>query len=103
MVLIYTSYPDHGEAEKMAQKIVEGKMATDIDIWPIKSIFISAKDGIMKQREESVLLIKTSESKVQDLEIMIQENTNQRMPCIATIDVRRVNRAYKEWMAQCIQ
>lgn len=103
MVLIYTSYPDHGEAEKMARAIIEKKMAIDIDIWPINSVYISARDNQIKQKEEAVLLIKTAESKVQDIENLIQETTNQKMPCIATIDVRRVNRPYKEWIAQCIQ
>lgn len=103
MVFIYTSYPDGEEAEKIAKSILEKRMATDVDLWPINSVYISSKDNELKTRQESALLIKTTESKVQDIENLILTDNPQRTPCVATLDIRRVNREYKEWMAQCIQ
>jgi len=33
---------------------------------------------------------------------MISENHSYSTPIIASIDVRRINRAYKEWMSEVV-
>ncbi|PKL72070.1 hypothetical protein CVV26_03055 [Candidatus Kuenenbacteria bacterium HGW-Kuenenbacteria-1] len=33
---------------------------------------------------------------------MVQENHSYNVPCIAAIDIKRINPAYKEWLAKYI-
>lgn len=101
MVIIYTTCQNNEEAKKIGKLIVEKKFASCVNIWPIDSIYWL--ENKVKTDDESVLLIKTIEAKVQQIENLIAQNHSYSTPCIAVVDVRRVNRAYKEYMAQCIQ
>jgi periplasmic divalent cation tolerance protein len=97
MVFIYSTCRDLEEARKLSKLIVEKKIAACVNMWPIESCY--TWEGALKCENEHALLIKTSESKVQDIEDIIQENHSYSTPVVATVDVRRVNRAYKEWMS----
>ena len=101
MVLIYTTCQNSEEAKKIGKLIVEKKFASCVNIWPIDSIYFWENE--VKNDDEAVLIIKTIEAKVQQIEDLIMQNHSYSLPCIAVVDVRRVNRAYKEYMSQCIQ
>lgn len=101
MVLIYTTCQNSEEAKKIGKLIVEKKFASCVNIWPVDSIYFWENE--VKNDDEAALLIKTIEAKVQQIEDLIMQNHSYGLPCIAVVDVRRVNRAYKEYMSQCIQ
>ena len=101
MVLIYTTCQNSEEAKKIGKLIVEKKFASCVNIWPIDSIYFWENE--VKNDDEAVLLIKTIEAKVQQIEDLIMQNHSYSLPFIAVVDVRRVNRAYKEYMSHHIQ
>lgn len=101
MIFIYTTCQNQEEARKIGKLIIEKKLAGCVNIWPIDSIY--PWKGEIKEDDEAVLLIKTSEAKLQEIEDLIQSNHSYSIPCIASIDIHRINRPYKEWLARYIE
>lgn len=100
MIFIYTSCQNIEDAKRLAKLVLDKKLANDIDIWPIDSL--SLGNGGIKEEKESALLMKTSESKLAEIESLILANHTYKTPCIAAIDVRRINREYKERLMRYI-
>lgn len=100
MVFIYSTCRDVEEARRLSKLIVEKKIAACVNMWPIESCYIW--EAAMKCENEYALLIKTNESKVQDIEDIIHQNHSYSTPIVAAIDVKRINRAYREWMSGVI-
>lgn len=101
MILIYTTCRDILEAKQLGKLIIEKHLAACVNIWPIESIYFW-KDKLTED-QEAVLLIKTHESKVANIEELILKNHTYATPFIGSIDVRRLNREYKEWMLTVIK
>ena len=101
MVLIYTTCRDIDEAKKIGELLVKNGLAACINTWTIESCYMW--EGAMKCETEGALFIKTLESKVPDVENLIEQNHSYATPFIGAIEVKRLNRAYKEWMTQVIR
>lgn len=101
MVLIYVTCKDQEEAIKLGKILLNRKIAACINTWPIKSISRNGNE-ILKEIEEIVLLIKTVEQRVQQVEQVIRENHSYKIPCIATIYSDRINVEYKEWLTRLV-
>ena len=56
----------------------------------------------MSERE-AVLIVKTNEQKVQEVENLILQNHTYATPFVGVINLQRVNREYKEWMQKVMQ
>lgn len=89
------------EAQKLGQLIIENKDAACIDYWPIISCY--NKDDQTHTETRALLLITTFEPKIDEVTNWIALNHNASVPMIAGVDVRRINRPYKEWMSNKIQ
>ena len=98
MVFIYTTCEKTEEAEKLAKLIIEKKMGACVDFWPVNSCY--KWEGATSIHSEIMILITTLESKLEDVNELISQNHTYAVPLIAGVDVRRINRAYKEWMTQ---
>lgn len=96
MVFIYTTCQNSEEARKIGKIVVEKKLAGCVNIWPIESIYFWEDE--IKEDDEAVLLIKTVESKVSEIENLILQNHSYSTPIIAVINIHRINREYKEWL-----
>lgn len=86
------------EAEKLAKLIIEKKMGACVDYWPVNSYY--RWEGSAGLHSEVMILITTFESKLEDMNELISQNHTYATPLIAGVDVRRVNRSYKEWMTE---
>jgi len=100
MVLIYSTCRGEEEARKLARLLMERNLASCVNIWRIGSIY--KWEGDLREEREVAFLIKTLESKVQDIEDLIVSNHEYATPFIGVVDIRRINRAYKEWMSQVL-
>jgi len=100
MVFVYTTCRDAAEAKKLGRSMVEKRLAACVNITPIESIY--EWEGKIVDDQEAVLLIKTSEPKVAALEELIEKNHSYATPLVGMVEVRRVNRRYKEWMTQVL-
>ena len=100
MVFVYTTCRDAAEAKKLGRSMVEKRLAACVNITPIESIY--EWEGKVVDDQEAVLLIKTTEPKVEALEELIEKNHSYATPLVGMVEVRRVNRRYKEWMTQVL-
>jgi uncharacterized protein involved in tolerance to divalent cations len=71
-----------------------------VDYWPVKSIY--EWKGEFKEVPQVMLTVTTFESKLEDVTDLISKHHSYSAPLIAGIDVRRINRPYKEWMTSQI-
>jgi len=100
MVFIYTTCRDVEEAKKLGELMISKHLAACVDFWPIESCY--EWQGAMKCEKEYAVLVKTNEPKVAEIEDLITANHSYQVPFVGMVDVRRLNRAYKEWMAQVV-
>ncbi len=98
MVFIHTTCATAKEAEDLGKLIVEKKMGACVHSWPIRSMY--RWEGEFKNVEEIMMVIVTFESKLEDVNDLISKHHSYSTPMIAGVDVRRINRAYKEWMTE---
>jgi len=96
MLIIYTTCANTDEAKRLAKEIIDKKLAACVNFWPIGSMY--TWEGKFKAVSEVMISIKTFESKRQELEDFISHDHKYSCPIIAGVDIRRINRSYKEWM-----
>lgn len=101
MVFIYTTCRDAEEGKKLSELIIGRHLAAGTNMWPVESCY--EWEGALKCEKEYAVLIKTNEAKVQDIEELVIANHSYSTPFIGTVDVRRLNREYKEWMSQIVR
>ncbi|MBI5733187.1 divalent-cation tolerance protein CutA [Candidatus Jorgensenbacteria bacterium] len=100
MIFIYTTSPNLEEAKKLAEVIIDKKLASAVNLWPTQSIYMWK--GEKREGEGAVLFIRTLESKLQEIEDLIGTHNMHGIPCVAAVDVRRINRHYKEHLVECV-
>lgn len=97
MIFIYTTCASKKEAKKLSKLIINKKMGVCVDYWRVNSMYNWENE--IKQISQIMILITTLESKLEDINEVISNNHGYSIPLIAGLDVRRINRSYKEWMA----
>ena|SRR6266568_6818429 len=100
MVFIYTTCANTDEAKLLGKLIIDKKMGACVDYWPINSMY--NWEGELKELSQTMLMITTLESKLEEVNDLISKHHSYSTPLIAGIDIRRINRAYKEWMTEKI-
>jgi periplasmic divalent cation tolerance protein len=96
MIFLYITCKNMDEARAIAKAVIEKKVAGCVNIFPVQSIY--QDDGGAKEVSEVSLLVKTSDSKVQDVEDLVRGLHSYKTPCIASLSLWRLNREYKEWL-----
>lgn len=89
------------EAKELGSLIIEKKIAACVDFWPIYSCY--NWEGTFQFVSQTMLLITTFESKIDQVNQIISDNHTYSVPLIAGVDVRRINHLYKEWMMEVIE
>jgi periplasmic divalent cation tolerance protein len=98
MVFIYTTCATSEEAKRIGKLIINKKLGACVDFWNVESMY-NWKNKLI-QVPQVMLMISTFESKLETVNDLISEHHSYSTPLIAGVDVRRINRAYKEWMMQ---
>ncbi|MCR4328595.1 MAG: divalent-cation tolerance protein CutA [Patescibacteria group bacterium] len=101
MVLIYTTCKNTEEAVKIGKIILDKKLASCVNIWPLQSMYYW--QGRLENHLETGMLVKTLEHHLSEIESLIEANHSYATPYIGAIEVRRFNRAYREWMSSVIK
>ncbi len=101
MVLVYTTCKNTEEAVKLGKFILDRKLASCVNLWPIQSMYYE-KD-VLQNHLETAMFIKTLESHLAEIEELIEQNHSYAIPFIGAIEVRRFNRKYREWMGTAIK
>lgn len=101
MVLIYTTCKDVNQARELGTKILRARAAACVNVWPMESLYWS--DGDVTEATEAVLLIKTSEARIAEIEEFLEKHHGYSTPFIGAISVHRLNLKYREWASNVIK
>lgn len=97
MLVVLTTTPNIEEAENLARKIVEAKLAACVQILPqMKSFYFW--EGEIQTEPEHLLLIKTVEERFEELEDFIQVNHSYDVPEIVAVSSEKVSKSYFDWV-----
>lgn len=97
MLIVLTTTPNADEAENLARKIIEAKLAACVQVLPTMKSFYVWKDAVQTDSEH-LLLIKTSDEKYAALESFIQSNHSYEVPEIVAIEAEKVSESYLNWL-----
>ena len=99
VLLVITTLPDRAAAEKLADALVEARVAACVNILaPCRSVY-RWKEAVQHD-EEHPLLIKTTTERYAALEAAIRARHPYERPEIVAVPVKRGLPGYLDWVAQ---
>ena len=102
MIIVVTTTPTINEAEALAEKVVEARLAACVQILPrMTSIYFW--DGKMMKEGEHLLLIKSLPEKFDELGKFITANHSYDVPEIVAVDAERVSEPYLSWIKETLR
>jgi len=97
-LLVFTNLPDRAAAERIADALIEQRLAACVNILaPCRSVY-RWKDALQHD-EEHPLLVKTTSERYAALEAAIRAAHPYELPEIVALPVERGLPAYLEWVA----
>ena len=100
--LVLTTVSSQEEARKLANALVERRLAACVNILPKIDSIYRWKDKIEKS-QEFLLLIKTAESAVAKLRDAIQELHSYEVPEFIVLRIEDGSEAYLKWIDESIK
>lgn len=98
MLLVVTNVPDRAAAERMADMLVEKRLAACVNILaPCRSVY--RWKGDVQHDEEHPLLMKTTVERYPALEQALRAAHPYELPEIIAVPVERGLPAYLDWVA----
>ena len=102
MIIVLNTNPNMAEAEMLAKKIIEAKLAACVQILPKIKSFYFWKDKI-EEDAEYLLLIKTLEDNFTELETFINKNHSYDVPEIVALEAKDVSESYLDWIKDTLK
>jgi periplasmic divalent cation tolerance protein len=102
MLVVLTTTSNLTEAETLAEKIVEAKLAACVQILPAMKSFYFWEGAVQKETEH-LLLIKSLSEKFDALEKFIQTNHSYSVPEIVALPAEKVSESYLGWMQEYLK
>ena len=97
-LLVLTNLPDRASAERLADSLVEHRVAACVNILaPCRSVY--RWKGAVQRDEEHPMLIKTTAERYAALEQAIRSGHPYELPEIIAVPVERGLPAYLDWVA----
>ena len=97
-LLVFTNLPERAVAERLAQTLVEKKLAACVNILaPCRSVY--PWKGAIQHDEEHPMLIKTTRERYAALEQAIRAGHPYELPEIIAVPIERGLPAYLDWVA----
>jgi periplasmic divalent cation tolerance protein len=97
MLVVLTTTPNTEEADALARKIVEARLAACVQVLPPMKSFYFWENEIQADSEH-LLLIKTLPEKFDELKDFIQTNHTYGVPEIVALPAEKVSESYLGWM-----
>lgn len=94
--MVITTAPDREEAEKLAQGILENRLAACVQLSDIRSFFFW--EGEVQNDDEVSLFIKTTSKRYPDLESYIREYHPYEVPDIIQLPITGGLPEYLSWL-----
>ena len=97
-ILVYTTVGDHDAASRLAELLVEERLAACVHIVPgIRSIY--RWQGQVHRDDEVQLVIKAAASRFELIAALLREHHPYELPEIVAVRVDRGSQEYLEWIA----
>ena len=97
-LLVLTNVPDRATAEKLADMLIERRLAACVNILaPCRSVY--RWKGVVQHDEEHPMLIKTSAERYGALEQALRAAHPYELPEIIAVPIERGLPAYLDWVA----
>jgi len=101
ILLVYCTVANQDEAKAIARTLIEKKVAACCNIVPsINSIY--CWKGEVEESEESLMLIKTTHKKYEQLEKEIKMIHSYSVPEIIATKLETGSSAYIDWIIECV-
>jgi periplasmic divalent cation tolerance protein len=102
LVVALTTCPDAQTAKALAEAIVQERLATCVNrISGVASTYFW--DGRLQDESEILLIIKTSEARVDELKARLKSLHPYELPELVMLPVAGGNEAYLEWVRQGVE
>ncbi|PKU69505.1 protein CutA 1, chloroplastic [Dendrobium catenatum] len=96
-IVVYVTVPNHEVGKKLAESIVNEKLAACVNIVPgLQSIYWW--DGKVQTDSEELLIIKTRESLLNSLTEHVKANHEYEVPEVIALPINGGNDKYLEWI-----
>ena len=97
-LLVLTNLPDRAAADRLAQALVERRLAACVNILaPCRSVY--RWKGMVESAEEVPVLIKTALDRYSDLEAAIRSLHPYELPEVVAVPLTAGLPAYLDWVA----
>jgi periplasmic divalent cation tolerance protein len=100
LLIVYVTCPAD-ESEKIAETLVNEKLAACVNILPAKSIYVW--DNKLCRDEENLMIIKTLANIFEKLEARIKQLHSYTTPEIVAIKAEAVQKDYLKWVHEQTQ
>jgi periplasmic divalent cation tolerance protein len=98
VIEVHTTLPSQEQANDLARRLVEARLAACVQvIGPIESTY--RWEGKVEQAQEWLLLIKTTTSAYEAMELSLREWHPYEVPEIIALAVHAGSRGYLEWVS----
>jgi periplasmic divalent cation tolerance protein len=101
-VLVLTTAGSESESRKIAQTLVERRLAACVNIVPrIKSVY--RWEGKVEEAEEYLLLIKTAKAREEQVRAAIRELHSYELPECIAIPIESGSAEYLKWLSDSVE
>lgn len=97
--LIYITTSGSSESDKIARTLLEERLVACTNIIPqINSLYLWK--GEIEEDNESILIAKTKQDKVEEVIKRVEEIHSYQTPCILQFEVKKGSKDYLKWMEE---
>ena len=101
-LLVYCTCPDDATANQLAEMLISKQLAACVNIVAgIQSVY--AWQGKIEMSNETLLMIKTTETTYEDLQAAIRDKHPYELPEIVAVSITTGLPAYLEWINQSVR
>ncbi len=94
--IILCACKNEREAKKIAEKLLESKLAACVSITKVKSLYWWK--GRITKNNEAMMIIKTKKNLVRKIMSAIKRIHSYKTPEIIELDVEKTNKEYAKWL-----
>ena len=97
-IIIVSTYPNKKSITKIANELVQNKIAACVNITKISSIY--SWQGKIENASEYIALFKTTQKNKKSLKEKIKATHPYDVPEIAEINITSINKPYLKWLVE---
>lgn len=97
-IIIVSTYPNKKSITKIANELVQNKIAACVNITKISSIY--SWQGKIENASEYLALFKTTQKNKKSLKEKIKASHPYDIPEIAEIEITSINQSYLKWLVE---